>query len=71
MAELRNELGQIMDRYCAVFREAEGLNAALEIVQRLQEEYKDVAIDDRGTISTRTCSERSSSATCSTARRRP
>jgi succinate dehydrogenase / fumarate reductase, flavoprotein subunit len=50
VADLRNELGETMDRYCAVFRDAEGLSTGLEIVRRLQEEYKDVAIDDRGTI---------------------
>jgi succinate dehydrogenase / fumarate reductase flavoprotein subunit len=50
VAELRDELGEAMDRYCAVFREAEGLNTGLEVVRRLKEEYKDVAIDDRGTI---------------------
>jgi succinate dehydrogenase / fumarate reductase, flavoprotein subunit len=50
VADLRIELGETMDRYCAVFREAEGLDTALEIVRRLQAEYKDVAIDDRGTI---------------------
>jgi succinate dehydrogenase / fumarate reductase flavoprotein subunit len=50
VAELRIELGETMDRYCAVFRDAEGLNAALEIVTRLQDEYESVAIDDRGTI---------------------
>jgi succinate dehydrogenase / fumarate reductase flavoprotein subunit len=50
VAELRNELGETMDRYCAVFREAQGLDTALEVVRRLQEEYQGVAIDDRGTI---------------------
>src|SRR5438477_4135466 len=49
VAELRNELGETLDRYCAVFRDAEGLNAALEIVTRLEDEYGSVAIDDRGT----------------------
>jgi succinate dehydrogenase / fumarate reductase flavoprotein subunit len=50
VAELKQELGETLDRDCAVFREAEGLNTALEVVRRLQEEYKDVAIDDRGSI---------------------
>jgi len=50
VAELRNELGETLDRYCAVFRDAVGLNTALEIVTRLKEEYGSVAIDDRGTI---------------------
>ena len=39
-----------MDRYCAVFRDAEGLQTALETVKRLKEEYEGVAIDDRGSV---------------------
>src|SRR5213076_1173424 len=48
VADLKRELGETMDRYCAVFRDADGLQKALDIVLRLKEEYKDVAIDDRG-----------------------
>ncbi len=50
VSELKAELGQTMDRHVAVFREAEGLDAALETVKRLKEEYEGVAIDDRGSI---------------------
>jgi succinate dehydrogenase / fumarate reductase, flavoprotein subunit len=50
VSELKQELGETMDRHCAVFRDAEGLKTALETVERLQEEYKGVAIDDRGSI---------------------
>jgi succinate dehydrogenase / fumarate reductase flavoprotein subunit len=50
IAELKLELGVTMDRHVAVFRDAEGLNEALEVVKRLQEEYKAVAIDDRGAV---------------------
>jgi succinate dehydrogenase / fumarate reductase flavoprotein subunit len=50
VAELKRELGETMDRHVAVFRHADGLNQALETVKRLQEEYKGVAIDDRGRI---------------------
>jgi succinate dehydrogenase / fumarate reductase flavoprotein subunit len=50
MAELRLELGETMNEHVAVFRDAEGLNKALEVVKRLQEEYKGVAIDDRGAV---------------------
>ena len=50
MSQLRNELGATMDEHVAVFRDEAGLNTALETVRRLKEEYKDVAIDDRGTI---------------------
>ena len=39
-----------MDSHVAVFRDAEGLQQALETVKRLQEEYKQVAIDHRGSI---------------------
>ena len=39
-----------MDKYVAVFRDEEGLNTALEIVRRLKEEAKTVAIDDKGTV---------------------
>ena len=35
---------------CAVFRDEQGLNVALEIVKRLQEEAKTVAVDDKGTV---------------------
>jgi succinate dehydrogenase flavoprotein subunit len=50
MAELRIELGETMNVHVAVFRDAEGLNKALEVVKRLQKEYETVAIDDRGTV---------------------
>ena len=39
-----------MDRYCAVFRDAEGLQTCARDVQRLKEEYEGVAIDDRGSV---------------------
>jgi succinate dehydrogenase flavoprotein subunit len=48
VAELREELGTTMDKYCAVYRDEQGLQACLEVVQRLQEEYKTSTIDDRG-----------------------
>src|SRR4051812_14786673 len=44
VAELKLERGGAMDRHCAVFRDAEGLDTALEVVRRLREEYADVAI---------------------------
>jgi succinate dehydrogenase / fumarate reductase flavoprotein subunit len=50
VSELKTELGEVMDRQVAVFRDQEGLNQALEVVKRLKEEYKDVAIDDRGNV---------------------
>jgi succinate dehydrogenase / fumarate reductase flavoprotein subunit len=50
VAELRRELGDTMDKHVAVFRDETGLKQALEVVQRLKEEYETVAIDDRGSV---------------------
>ena len=46
--EIKAELGAVMDKYVAVFRDEEGLQQALEVVRRLKEEAQTVAIDDRG-----------------------
>jgi succinate dehydrogenase / fumarate reductase, flavoprotein subunit len=50
VSELKAELGQTMDKYVAVFRDDDGLRTALDVVRRLKEEARDVAIDDKGTI---------------------
>jgi succinate dehydrogenase / fumarate reductase flavoprotein subunit len=50
VSELKAELGATMDKYVAVYRDEQGLNTALEIVRRLMEEVKTVAIDDKGTV---------------------
>src|SRR5204863_7173424 len=50
ISEIKDELGTELNRNVAVFREAEGLQHALETVQRLQEEAKSAYIDDRGTV---------------------
>src|SRR6187399_943217 len=50
VAELKQELGETLDRHCAVFRDAEGLNESLEVVRRLQEEWKSCYIDDKGSV---------------------
>jgi succinate dehydrogenase / fumarate reductase flavoprotein subunit len=50
ISELRRELGEVMDRHVAVFRDADGINTALETVKRLQEELPNAYIDDRGTV---------------------
>src|SRR5256714_6568297 len=50
VSEIKDELGTAMNKYCAVFRDASGLNECHEIVRRLTEEAKSVYIDDRGTI---------------------
>src|SRR5437763_13069950 len=39
-----------MNQYVAVFREADGLSKAHEIVHRLKEEARTAYIDDRGTV---------------------
>jgi succinate dehydrogenase / fumarate reductase flavoprotein subunit len=50
VSEIKAELGATMDKYAAVFRDEDGLRQGLEIVQRLKEESKTVAIDDKGTV---------------------
>jgi succinate dehydrogenase / fumarate reductase flavoprotein subunit len=50
VSEIKEELGRTMDKYAAVFRDEEGLRQGQEIVQRLKEEAKTVAIDDKGTV---------------------
>jgi len=50
VSEIKEELGRTLDKYAAVFRDEDGLRQAQEIVQRLKEEAKTVAIDDKGTV---------------------
>ncbi len=50
VAAIKAELGDTMNEYVAVFRDAEGLAKAHEIVLRLKEEAPKAAIDDRGSI---------------------
>jgi succinate dehydrogenase / fumarate reductase, flavoprotein subunit len=50
VSELKAELGKVMDKYVAVFRDEDGLDKALDVVRTLQEEAQDVAIDDKGTV---------------------
>jgi succinate dehydrogenase / fumarate reductase flavoprotein subunit len=50
ISEIKDELGTEMNRDCAVFRDADGLNRCLEIVKRLQEEAKTAYIDDHGAV---------------------
>jgi succinate dehydrogenase / fumarate reductase, flavoprotein subunit len=47
---IKNELGETMNEYVAVFRDEAGLKTAHEIVRRLKDEAKVAAIDDRGSI---------------------
>src|SRR3954462_7825235 len=48
--EIKAELGAIMDKHVAVFRDEAGLTEALEVVRRLKEEAKTVWVDDKGTV---------------------
>ncbi len=50
VAEIKSELGAVMDDKCAVFRDEAGLNEALETVQRLKEEAQSVYVDDHGAV---------------------
>jgi succinate dehydrogenase / fumarate reductase flavoprotein subunit len=50
VSAIKDELGETLNQYVAVFRDADGLNKAHEIVRRLREEAPQASIDDRGTI---------------------
>jgi succinate dehydrogenase / fumarate reductase flavoprotein subunit len=50
ISEIKDELGEAMNKHCAVFRDADGLNTCLDVVRRLKEEERSAWIDDRGTI---------------------
>jgi succinate dehydrogenase / fumarate reductase flavoprotein subunit len=50
VSEIKSELGELMNRHAAVFRDEQGLGAALEAVGRLREEAEKAWIDDRGTV---------------------
>ena len=50
IAAIKDELGETMNQYVAVFRDAEGLDRAHEVVRRLIGEAQKAAIDDRGAI---------------------
>jgi succinate dehydrogenase / fumarate reductase flavoprotein subunit len=50
VSEIKNELGELMNKYAAVFRDEAGLNTALGTIGRLREEADNAFIDDRGTV---------------------
>jgi succinate dehydrogenase / fumarate reductase flavoprotein subunit len=50
VAAIKDELGDAMNKYVAVFRDADGLAQAHEIIRRLKEEAPKASIDDRGTV---------------------
>ncbi len=47
---IKHELGETMNEYVAVFRDADGLAKALEIVLRLKDEAAKAPVDDRGSV---------------------
>jgi succinate dehydrogenase / fumarate reductase, flavoprotein subunit len=50
VSEIKQELGQTMNQYVAVYRDQEGLEEAQETVARLKEEAGKAYIDDRGAV---------------------
>ncbi|MGI8414462.1 MAG: FAD-dependent oxidoreductase [Solirubrobacteraceae bacterium] len=50
VASIKQELGQTMNQYCAVFRDAEGLAKAHEVIRALKEQAPKASIDDRGQV---------------------
>jgi succinate dehydrogenase / fumarate reductase flavoprotein subunit len=50
VSEIKNELGETMNKHAAVFRDEAGLQGALETIDRLKSEAQEAWIDDRGTV---------------------
>jgi len=50
VSEIKNDLGETMNRHAAVFRDEAGLQEALATIGRLREEADSAWIDDRGTV---------------------
>jgi succinate dehydrogenase / fumarate reductase flavoprotein subunit len=50
VSEIKEDLGNEMNRNVAVFRDEAGLRHAHEVVRRLKEEARTAYIDDRGTV---------------------
>jgi succinate dehydrogenase flavoprotein subunit len=50
ISEIKSELGELMNREAAVFRNETGLTSAREVIARLKEEAESAWIDDRGTV---------------------
>jgi len=48
--ELKNELKDTMEKYVHVFRTEEGLKTALSKINKLKERYKNIRIEDRGSV---------------------
>jgi succinate dehydrogenase / fumarate reductase flavoprotein subunit len=50
ISEIKRELGETMNQQVAVYRDEAGLQQALEVVKRLQEESASAYVDDHGTV---------------------
>jgi succinate dehydrogenase / fumarate reductase flavoprotein subunit len=50
VSAIKDELGETMNEYVAVFRDEDGLRKAHEIIRRLKEEAPKASIDDRGSV---------------------
>ncbi len=50
VSEIRKELGETMDKHVAVFRDADGIREALDVVNRLKQEAESCYVDDRGSV---------------------
>ncbi len=50
VSEIKSELGELMNRHAAVFRDQDGLQTARETIGRLRAEADRAWIDDRGTV---------------------
>jgi succinate dehydrogenase / fumarate reductase, flavoprotein subunit len=50
VSEIKHELGEMMNKHAAVFRDEAGLQSALETIARLREQADSAWIDDRGTV---------------------
>jgi succinate dehydrogenase / fumarate reductase flavoprotein subunit len=50
VSEMKAELGKVMDKHVAVFRDEVGLIEALETVRRLKEEAETAWVDDKGSV---------------------
>ncbi len=50
VSEIKQELGETMNKYVAVYRDEEGLRTAHETVRRLKDESGSAYVDDRGTV---------------------
>jgi succinate dehydrogenase / fumarate reductase flavoprotein subunit len=50
VSEIKDELGETMNRHVAVFRDEAGLTEAHEVVRRLKQQAASAYVDDRGTV---------------------